>query len=88
MTLTLDIPDDVEAALRLQLGPDLEKSAKQELAASWFREGRLTSRQVAALLEVSLFEAHAFLRSAGASIPMSINDIDEDLAMLSTPRSS
>jgi predicted HTH domain antitoxin len=86
MTLSIHLPADVEAALRCQLGPDLEQRAKQDLAVSWFREGRLTSRQVAALLGISLFEAHAFLKSAGASLPMSVSDVDDDLATLRESR--
>jgi predicted HTH domain antitoxin len=82
MTLSIDIPADVEAALRCQLGPDLEQRAKRDLAVSWFRDGRLTSRQVAALLGISLFEAHEILKSAGASLPMSIADVESDLAAL------
>ena len=82
MTLSFDIPADVESALRLQLGPALEQQAKQDLAAAWFAEGRLTSHQVASLLSVSLFEAHAFLKSKGASLPMSIADVEHDLASL------
>ena len=82
MTLSIDIPDEVEAALRCQLGPGLEERAKQDLAVSWFRDGRLTSRQVADLLGISLFEAHAFLKTRGASLPMSIADVEQDLAAL------
>ena len=82
MTLSIDIPDDVVAALRSQLGPDLEQCARQDLAVNWFREGRLTSRQVAGLLGISLFEAHAFLKSRGASLPISIADVEDDLGAL------
>ena len=82
MTLSIDIPADIESALRCQLGPELEERAKQDLAASWFRDGRLTSRQVAAFLGISLFEAHAFLKSRGASLPMSADDVEDDLSTL------
>ncbi len=82
MSLSIDIPADVEAALRCQLGPDLEQRAKQDLAVNWFCEGRLTSRQVAALLGISLFEALAFLKQRGASLPMSLDDVEDDLAAL------
>ena len=82
MTLTIDLPADVESTLRSQLGGNLEDRAKQDLAAAWFSEGRLSSRQVAALLGVSLFEAHAFLKSRGASLPMSISEIESDLESL------
>jgi predicted HTH domain antitoxin len=88
MSLTIDIPDEIESALRGQLGDKLELRAKEDLAASWFRDGRISSRQVAAFLGISLFEAHAFLKSRGASLPMSINDVEEDLASLRKSHSS
>jgi Uncharacterised protein family (UPF0175) len=86
MILSIDIPADVEAALRGQLGPDWEQRTKRDLAASWFRDGRLTSRQVATLLGVSLFEAHEFLKGAEASLPMSMADVESDLAALRESR--
>ena len=88
MTLSIDIPADVESALRLQFGPALELRAKEDLAASWFSEGRITSRQVAQLLGIPLFEAHAFLKAKGASLPMSINEVEADLASLQQLRDS
>jgi predicted HTH domain antitoxin len=88
MTLTIEIPPDVEAALRDQFGAGLEVRAKQDLAVNWFCDGRLTSRQVAALLGMSLFEAHAFLKSRGAALPMSIADVEGDLAALRESRGS
>ncbi|RPI22684.1 MAG: hypothetical protein EHM61_21655 [Acidobacteria bacterium] len=66
MTLCINLPADVESTLRRQLGKGLEERAKQDLAAAWFREGRITSRQAAALLGMSLFDAHAFLKGKGA----------------------
>ena len=82
MVLTIEIPTDIESALREQLGQGLELRAKQDLAVSWFHDGRLTSRQVAAFLGMSLFDAHAFLKSRGAALPMSISDVEDDLAAL------
>jgi predicted HTH domain antitoxin len=82
MKLSIDIPACIESTLRFQLGPELELRAKQDLAAAWFSEGRLTSRQVAELLGISLFESHAFLKSRGAALPMSIDDVQADIAAL------
>lgn len=82
MTLNINIPADIESALRVQLGPALEDRAKQDLAAAWFAEGRISSRQVASLLGMSLFEAHAFLKSKGASLPMTAAEVEFDLASL------
>lgn len=88
MTLSFDIPADIESALRLQLGPSLEDRAKQDLAATWFHEGRITSRQVASFLNLSLFEAHDFLKRKGASLPMSLKDVESDLASIRELRGS
>lgn len=86
MALSIDIPASIESTLRFQLGPGLERHAKQDLAAAWFGEGRISSRQVAELLGLPLFDAHAFLKSRGAALPMSIDDVQSDLASLHETR--
>jgi predicted HTH domain antitoxin len=82
MTISIDIPASIESTLRRQLGPALELRAKQDLAAAWFSEGRISSQQVAELLGMSLFEAHAFLKSRGAGLPMTLADVEADLVNL------
>lgn len=82
MTINIHIPDEIETTLRDQVGNDLEQLAKEDLAASWFRDGRITSRQVAEFLGLSLFEAHAFLKRQGVTMPMTLEDVEEDLATL------
>jgi predicted HTH domain antitoxin len=82
MPICIDLPAGIELTLRQQLGAGLEQRAKEELAASWFRDGRLTSREVAELLGTSLFEAHEILKHHGASLPMSMAEIEDDLAAL------
>ncbi len=82
MTLTIAIPEELESALRGQFGANLEQSAKEELAAAWFSAGKLSSRQVAQLLGLSLFEAHAFLKSHHASLPMTEQEVASDVATL------
>ena len=82
MTLSINLPAEIESTLRNHFGAKLEEQAKQDLAVAWFCEGRITSRQTAVLLGMSLFEAHAFLKSRGASLPMSIADVEADLDTL------
>ena len=82
MTLSIEIPNELESALRSQLGTGLEQSAKEELAAAWFTSGKLSSRQVAQLLGISLFQAHAFLKNRGAALPMTIEDVEDDASSL------
>lgn len=82
MTLTITIPEELESALRGQFGTNLEQSAKEDLAAAWFTAGKLSSRQVAQLLGLSLFEAHAFLKSHNAPLPMTEQEVATDVATL------
>jgi predicted HTH domain antitoxin len=82
MTISINIPAEIETALRIDGGPSLDERAKQDLAAAWFAEGLITSRQVASLLGISLFEAHAFLKRKGVSLPISLQDVESDLASL------
>lgn len=82
MTLTINIPEELESALREQLGADLEQSAREDLAAAWFSAGKLSSRQVAQLLAVSVFEAHAFLKQRNASMPITAEEVLADAATL------
>jgi predicted HTH domain antitoxin len=82
MTLSIDIPDELETTLREQLGLGLEQSAREELAAAWFRAGKLSTRQVAQFLGLSIFETQAFLKNRKAFLPMSTADVEADLAAL------
>jgi predicted HTH domain antitoxin len=82
VTLSIDIPDELESVLREHLGLELEQSAKDELAVAWFRAGKLSVRQVAQLLGLSVFEAQDFLKNRKAFLPMSTADVAADLATL------
>lgn len=82
MTLSIDIPASIESTLRVQFGPELERRAKEELAAAWFSEGQISSRQVAEMLGMSLFDAYAFLKARGASLPMSLAEVEADISSL------
>jgi predicted HTH domain antitoxin len=86
MTLNIEIPDDVASSLRLQFGEALEERAKQDLAVAWFTEGRISSRQAAQLLGMSLFEAHAFLKGKGAALPISLSEVKSEVASLQGSR--
>jgi predicted HTH domain antitoxin len=82
MAISIEIPAELESALRRQMGTSLEAEAKQDLAAAWYSEGKISSRQVASLLGMSLFEAHAFLKRKCAWLPMNLSEVEADLASL------
>lgn len=83
MTLTIMIPEELESTLRGQLGTNFEQAAKEDLAAAWFSAGRLSSRQVAQFLGISLYEAFDFLKSRNAAMSITEQEVSEDVAALS-----
>lgn len=78
MTLQIPLPANVERALRSHLGDSLERQTKEDLAAQWFSEGRITSGLVAEMLGISWVEAQAFLKARGATAPMTIDEVIAD----------
>jgi predicted HTH domain antitoxin len=83
MQLTLDIPDDVAAALRATHGDDLGRAALERLAIEAFQAGRLTAYQVQTLLGFSdRFETEAWLGQRGACRNYSLEDLEADRDIL------
>ncbi|MBL9124245.1 MAG: UPF0175 family protein [Planctomycetaceae bacterium] len=78
MTLEISIPDSIADVLRAQLGARLEQKAKEDLAVQWYRDGLITSGQVAELLGTSWSEAQAFLKEREAGQSLAIDDVIAD----------
>lgn len=83
MVLAIELPADVEAELRLSLGPDLNRAALEALAAEGYRQRKLGISQVGRLLGLaSRFEAEAWLARRAISWNYSVDDLNADRAML------
>jgi hypothetical protein len=61
MSVVIDLPPDVEAALR-QSASNLNQAAKEALLIEMYREGRLLHSQFAAALGLSRDQANALLK--------------------------
>lgn len=79
MSLNIQMPIDLEQNLRQQFGSGLEREAQENLAIAWFTQGRISSRQVASMLGLALFDALQFLKDRGAGIPMTAEDLENDI---------
>lgn len=80
MQVTLDLPDDISAALEGRW-PDLPRQALEALAVEGYRTGALTESQVRRLLRLeSRFEVHALLKDHGVPLRYSEADLEDDLA--------
>jgi predicted HTH domain antitoxin len=80
MQVTLDLPDDISAALEVQW-PDLPRQALEALAVEAYRTGALAEGQVRRLLRLETrFEVHALLKNHRVPLRYTEADFDDDLA--------
>jgi hypothetical protein len=83
MQLTLDIPDDLAAALRAAHGDDLARAALERLTLEGYEAGRLSVYQVEKLLGFSdRFATQAWLGRKGANQNYSLEDLEADRGTL------
>jgi hypothetical protein len=80
MQVTLDLPDDISAALEGHW-PDLPRQALEALAIEGYRTGALTEGQVRRLLRLATrIEVHSLLKEHGVPLRYTEADFENDLA--------
>jgi hypothetical protein len=65
MTVTVELPSDLEAILRRNVQGDLNAYAREALAVQMYRDRKLTHGQLQQLLGVSSYEADTILKNHG-----------------------
>jgi len=84
MQITLEIPDELKAALAAP-GQDLSRAALEAIGIEAYRQGRLSGYQLRMLLGIpSRYELDGFLK-AHQVYDYTLEDLEKDLANL-TPR--
>lgn len=79
MQVTLDLPDDISAALEGRW-PDLPRHALEALAVESYRSGALTENQVRRLLRLDTrFQVHALLKAHRVPLHYTEADLESDL---------
>jgi predicted HTH domain antitoxin len=79
MQVTLDLPDDITAALEGRW-PDLPRHALEALAVESYRTGALTESQVRRLLRLETrFQVHSLLKEHGVPLRYTQADLEDDL---------
>jgi predicted HTH domain antitoxin len=82
ITVTLELPDDVEQALRGR-GVDLVHATREALAVQLFRRGVLTHAQLSQVLSLDRFRTDALLKRYGVEEhSLTSEDVQSDLATL------
>jgi len=79
MKVTIDLPDDVSAALKGRWD-DVPRRSLEAIAVEGYRTGALTETQVRRLLEMETrFEVHALLKEHHVPLRYTPADLEEDL---------
>jgi hypothetical protein len=79
MKITIELPDDVSAALERRWD-DVRKRSLEAIAVEAYRTGRLTESQVRRLLCLdNRFQVHALLKAHGVPLRYSEADLEDDM---------
>ncbi len=79
MQLTIELPEDVSEALKVQWG-DLPRRTLETLAIEGYRSGALTESQIRRMLSLeSRLQVHALLKRHGVPYRYSEADLAQDL---------
>ena len=82
MAITFELPTEIEAALRNELG-NLEQAAKEAALIELYRRHVLTHHQLAEALGLSRFETETLLKSHGVHYDLTLEEVRAESASLS-----
>jgi len=81
MPVTIELPKDLEATLRRQVG-NLEGAAKEALLVELYRQGQLTHRTLAEALGLDRYEADGVLKRHGVEYDLTPAELNRQLQSL------
>ncbi len=82
MTLTIELPIELEQTLRRELG-DLDQAAKEALLVELYRQDKLTHYELSQALGLERFETDALLKKHNVTEDLpTAEELAEDLARL------
>jgi hypothetical protein len=74
MTISFDLPSEIEMSLRQKLG-DIGQAAKEALLVELYRQEKLTHHQLSAALGLSRFETDAVLKQHDVFYELTADDV-------------
>ena len=75
MTISFDIPHDIEQQIRTD-GVDLARDAKEVYLMEQYRQARITHRQLEAALDLSFHEAEQLLKQRDIGQDLDIEEFE------------
>jgi len=80
MTLTIELPQEIENSLRQQLS-NLDQAAKEACLVEFYRQGQLTHYQLASALGLGRYETDGLLKRHGVEDNMSLEELKREIAV-------
>jgi hypothetical protein len=80
MTVTVELPSELEAAIRRSVGGDLNAYAREALAVQMYRDRKLTHGQLQLFLGVSSYEADVVLKKHGGVDEITADELVDQLS--------
>ncbi len=87
MSISFDIPADMESSLREQF-EDLDAVAREALGVELYRQRKMTQYQLGRLLNLSRFEVDELLQRYGVFYELSAEDVLKEAESLRDARKS
>lgn len=87
MTITFDIPPDIERHLGRRPG-ELNEKAREALLVELFRGGEITHRQLGEALGLGRYETDGLLKRYGVGLDVGVEEIREGCGLLGRSRPS
>jgi predicted HTH domain antitoxin len=82
MTITLELPQDIESQLLEEWNGQLSHKILEAIAVDGYRQGTLSRGQVSELLSLSFTDTETFLVERAASSPFDWEDLEQGRAAL------
>ncbi|MGO9468453.1 MAG: UPF0175 family protein [Isosphaeraceae bacterium] len=85
MTITFEIPEDIEQQIRAN-GADLERKAREAFLVELYREQKNTQHQLGEALGLDDYETDGVLKRYGVGYDLSLTEFEEQRAFLRAGR--
>lgn len=82
MTVTVTLPQRIEAQLKTKWGENLPRKVLEALAVEGYLCGDLSLGEVAEMLDLSINDADGFLKKRGVPAITKLSEIEEDSTTL------
>jgi len=80
VTVTVELPSELEAVIRQNIGGDLNAYAREALAVQLYRDRKLTHGQLQLFLRVSSYEADTILKNHGGVDELTADELADQVS--------